>query len=84
MPDIEVKSKPQSDEAVRIWANEWGVDQGAAYIALDLEMHLRIHGGGLEDINEIRDLARRINLYGQDKLKAGVDAERERYSEQGE
>jgi len=63
----------QSSASVEAWASVWHVERRAAAIALDLEMETRAHGGSLTMAN-LGELARRIDLFGDDRYGEGVGA----------
>ena len=59
----------RADEPIEAFAADWGVDKGAASIALNFEMLIESHGGVLR-MDDLAELARRIKAYGDDRLLA--------------
>jgi len=67
-----------SEFEIGSWAKIVGVDRGAAILALNVKMSQDFQGPLTEE--EIANLARKIQLYGDERAESAI----ERYQEQGE
>ena len=59
------------EEPIEAFAQAWGVDRGAAAIALDFEMLLTCRGDAIR-ADELADLARNVKAYGDNRERTAL------------